>query len=129
MKIPRWSDERIDTLMGNLLRTGVVLAALVVAAGGVLYLVRNGNTPAAFHGRHGVPPSLRSVTGIASGARSLDSRSIIQLGLLLLIATPVARVAFALIGFALQRDRRYVIVSAIVLGILILGMAGGIAAL
>jgi uncharacterized membrane protein len=77
----------------------------------------------------GGPASLRTVGGIVAGALSFDSRSIIQLGLLLLIATPVARVVFALIAFTLQRDRKYMLISAIVLAVLITGFAGGVAAL
>jgi uncharacterized membrane protein len=48
-----------------------------------------------------------------------------QLGLLLLIATPVARVAFSLAAFAVQRDRLYVVVTLVVLGVLTFSMAGG----
>jgi uncharacterized membrane protein len=53
--------------------------------------------------------------GIATG----DPATIIQLGILLLIATPVARVAFALVAFAIERDRLYVAVSLIVLAVLL----------
>jgi uncharacterized membrane protein len=48
-----------------------------------------------------------------------------QLGLLLLIATPVARVAFSVFAFALQRDRLYVVVTLAVLGVLAFSMTGG----
>ena len=41
------------------------------------------------------------------------------MGLLLLIATPVARVAFSVAAFAEQRDRLYVVVTSIVLLLLI----------
>jgi uncharacterized membrane protein len=47
------------------------------------------------------------------------------LGLLLLIATPVARVAFSVLAFALQRDRTYIFVTLIVLGMLIYSLTGG----
>jgi len=50
---------------------------------------------------------------------------LIQLGLLLLLATPVARVAFSVVAFLLQRDRLYVLVTLIVLGILLYSIAGG----
>ena len=49
----------------------------------------------------------------------------IQLGLLVLIATPIARVAFSLVAFALQRDRIYVIVTLIVLAVLLYSLTGG----
>lgn len=45
--------------------------------------------------------------------------ALIQLGILLLVATPVARVAFLVVAFALERDRMYVAVSGLVLAILL----------
>ena len=51
-------------------------------------------------------------------AVALHSEGIIQFGLLLLILTPVARVAMAIVGFSLERDRLYTVVSLIVLLIL-----------
>jgi uncharacterized membrane protein len=53
------------------------------------------------------------------GLTTGDPATIIQLGVLLLIATPVARVAFALVAFAIERDRLYVAVSATVLAVLL----------
>jgi len=50
---------------------------------------------------------------------------LIQLGLLLLIATPVARVAFSVVAFAMQRDRLYVAVALIVLAVLMYSLMGG----
>ena len=55
------------------------------------------------------------VNGIAENALSFHGRELIQLGLLCLIATPVARVFFSIIAFAKQRDTLYAIVAAFVL--------------
>ena len=55
------------------------------------------------------------MSGIAKLAAQLNSEDIIQFSLLLLIATPVARVLMAAVGFYLERDRMYVVVSLIVL--------------
>jgi uncharacterized membrane protein len=120
-----WSDDRVETMMGNLLRTGVALAAAVILAGGIVYLLRNGTTQPSYHFFRGEPADLRSVRGIIKEALSLRGRGIIQLGLLLLIATPVARVAFSVYAFARQRDRAYVVVTLIVLAVLFYGLAGG----
>ena len=57
--------------------------------------------------------------GIIRSAWSLRADAIIQLGLLLLIATPIARVALAAVGFYLEKDRVYVAVSLIVFSILL----------
>jgi uncharacterized membrane protein len=58
----------------------------------------------------------------------LRGRSIIQFGLLLLIATPVARVLISAVAFALQRDRTYVLITLAVLGVLLLSLWGGLGA-
>lgn len=120
-----WTDARLDQLIGNLLRAGVLVAAAVVLAGGIVYLIHHGAALPAYQIFRGEPSNLRSVVGIAAGALAGRGRGLIQLGLLLLIATPVARVAFSVIGFALQRDRKYVFVTLIVLGALLYSLAGG----
>ena len=81
---------------GKLLRAGVLLAAAVVLAGGLVYLVRHGGEPRPDlrHYRPDyVPAELRSPSGIVTEALTGRGRGLIQLGLLLLIATPVMRVA------------------------------------
>jgi len=120
-----WSDERLARWIGNLLRVGVGTAAAVVLLGGVLYLARHGGEMPSYRVFHGEPSQLRSVGGILRSAPQLGGRGIIQLGLLLLIATPIARVAFAVLGFAMERDRTYVLVSLIVLATLLFSLAGG----
>jgi uncharacterized membrane protein len=117
--------ERMQEVLGTLLRVGVLLAAAVVLAGGVLYLARHGREIEPFHVFHGEPPELRSVAGIVHATAAGEARATIQLGLLLLIATPVARVAFSLVLFALQRDHVYTAVTAVVLTLLLASLAGG----
>ena len=114
-----WTDERVEYVIGTLLRWGVILAAAVVLAGGGVYLVRYGSTTPDFRVFRGEPMDLRDVSGIVTGAVSWHSRGLIQLGILLLIAVPVARVAFSVVAFALQRDRTYVAVTLIVLAVLL----------
>ncbi|MEW6442530.1 MAG: DUF1634 domain-containing protein [bacterium] len=120
-----WSDEQIERILGSLLRSGVILAALVVLAGGFLFLVRHGDEEPHYAVFLGEPAELNHVPGIARQALTGKARGVIQLGLLLLIATPVARVAFSLFAFALQRDRTYVVVTCIVLTLLIFSLLGG----
>src|SRR5690242_14402704 len=116
---PRWTDRRIENILGNLLRAGVGLAALIVLCGAVLYLARHGFAPADYRVFKGEPSDLRSVPGIVRNVLEFNGRGIIQLGLLFLIATPVARVIFSIWGFAAERDRMYVAFTVIVLAILI----------
>ena len=73
---------------------------------------------------HGEPAEMRSLHGIIRSALALHGRGVIQLGLLLLIATPVARVAFSIFGFAKERDYMYVGFTTIVLVILLYSMLG-----
>jgi len=115
----------VDQIIGNLLRIGVTVAALVVLAGGVAYLVFHPGATQNFRAFSGEPAELRSVSAIVKGSLALHSVQIIQLGLLLLIITPVARVTFSVLAFALQRDRTYVIVTLIVLSLLLYSVLGG----
>lgn len=120
----KWSDQKIENIIGNLLRTGVVVSAVVVAAGGIIYLLRHGLAPADYRIFHGEPTEFRTLSGIFQQVFALRGRGIIQLGLLLLIATPVARVAFAVWGFAEEHDRMYVVFTLIVLVILLYSLLG-----
>lgn len=120
----RWSDFEMEQLLGNLLRIGVWVAAAVVTVGAVFYLTQHGLEEPHYRVFQGEPDSLRKVTLILSDAFALHGRHIIQLGLLLLIATPVMRVLFAVLFFALQRDYLYLVISLIVLGLLALGLSG-----
>ena len=119
-------DVKLEQALGNLLRAGVLTAAAFVVAGAILLLLRTGGAPVRDY-HHFVPPraQLRSVPGIFFGALTLDPRSLIQFGMLVLIATPVLRVAASLVGFLIEHDRLYVVITAIVLAILIFSMAGG----
>jgi len=114
----------MDIVIGNLLRSGVVLSALIVSVGAVIYLVRHGHSPTEYRVFRGEPSDLRSVRGILRDALALRGRGIIQLGLLFLIATPVARVAFSIFGFAEEKDRIYVIVASVVLLVLAYSLIG-----
>ncbi len=114
-----WNDERIENIIGNMLRAGVILAAAVVLAGGVLYMAKYGSRRPQYEVFRGEPSDLRSVSQIAQQAISLHARGLIQFGLLLLIATPVARVAFSVIAFAAERDWLYVVITLIVLAVLV----------
>ncbi len=119
-----WTDRRMDVIIGNLLRSGVLVSALVVLFGGVLYLALQGHSPTDYRVFRGEPSDLRSVGGILRNALALNGSGVIQLGLLLLIATPVARVAFSIFGFAEEHDRMYVVVASIVLLVLAYSLIG-----
>lgn len=121
----RPSDLRIEIIIGGLLRAGVILSCALVAGGGIGYLLQYGERQPAFRNFHGVPEDMRTVTGILRAAAAFDARAWIQLGLLVLIATPVARVLFSAIAFGAQRDRTYVIITLIVAAVLAFSLFGG----
>jgi uncharacterized membrane protein len=114
----------MELIIAILLRGGVLISSLVVVAGGVLYLVRHGAEHPNYGVFRGEPADLRSLHGIAGDVLSLHSRGVIEMGILLLLATPVARVALSLYWFLRQRDHMYVIVTLIVLILLLLSLAG-----
>lgn len=112
------SDYDIESVMGKLLITGVIISGTLILAGGIFYLIQEGLSIPHFKTFRGVPSNLKSVKQICKGFVQLDSLSIIQMGLLLLIATPIARVIFSVIGFLFEKDYLYVLISIIVLVII-----------
>ena len=118
------NDQRVDRIIAIMLRTGVLTAASVVALAGAWYLSRFGTVRPNYRSFHGEPQDLRSVGGICQGVLALDPRSLIQFGLLLLIATPIARVAFSVVAFAVERDRLYLAITALVLLVLLWSLSG-----
>jgi uncharacterized membrane protein len=112
-------DQRLEIAMGQMLRIGVTVAALVVLAGGVLYLWQNHGPVPDYRHFHGASAEYEHVGSIFGGVMRLDSRSLIEFGLLLLIATPIGRVVFGVVGFAKMKDWLYAVVSAIVLTVLL----------
>ena len=119
-----WTDLRIEIIIGTLLRSGVILAASVILFGAVLYLAHHGHEIPNYRAFHGEPESLKSPIEIFQGVMHMSARAIIQFGLLLLIATPVARVLFSAVAFALERDVMYVIITLIVFGVLVFSLFG-----
>ena len=115
-------DTIIDERISILLRVGTYLSATVIVVGGALLLLHDPYSKTDFHRFNGEPSYLTSLQKIVSSAIHGNSRAIIQSGLLLLIATPIARVVFAVIAFALQRDKLYVGISIIVLLTLLYGL-------
>lgn len=118
------SEFRMEQMIGILLRAGVLTAATVVIAGGIQYVYEHCHEGMHIESFHGETESLRSLAGILSGAFHGNARAIIQLGLVLLVATPVARVLFSAIAFAVERDRLYVGLTLVVLAVLLYSLFG-----
>jgi uncharacterized membrane protein len=120
----RWSDARVDLLLAKVLRWGVIGASLLVAVGGVIFLARHGAEPPVYSPFRGEPGDLRSVSGILAEVVDGRGRGLIQLGLVLLIGTPVMRVLLSIGVFVLQRDRQYVMITLVVLLVLLYSFFG-----
>ncbi len=118
-------EHQMEIRIGKLLRTGVALAAAVTAIGGILLILREGMTPVISGRFRHEPVPFAGMRDLALGVLHGEPGSIIILGVVLLIATPIARVAATLVAFASQRDRTYVVVAALVLGVLLYGLLAG----
>lgn len=118
-KHPGWTDHRVETILGNVLRAGVIVSGAVVLIGAVVYLSHHGADLPDYRRFKGEPADLRSVGGIVQDVFAKSGRGIVQFGLLLLIATPVMRVLLSLIAFLRQGDKTYVVVTLFVFAVLI----------
>jgi len=116
--VKQWNDARMRDIMGSLLRVGVLAAAFLVVLGGVLFFIQHPKEVFDYTTFKGEPAKFRQVHLIVKEAFNFRGRDVIQLGLLVLIATPVARVIFSLIGFLVEKDWIYVAITSIVLIIL-----------
>lgn len=114
-----WTDERVDRAISTLLRVGLSIAAAVVLAGAVVYLASHWSETPVYRTFRGEPAALRSVNSIVRDVWQPDGAGLIQLGVLLLLLTPVARVLFSIVAFALRREYLYVTVSFVVAAILL----------
>jgi uncharacterized membrane protein len=115
-------DKKMEILMGNMLRYGVLISALFVFSGAIIYLVQHGHEKPQYHLFSGEPFRFINLRQILKNAVKCHARSIIQLGLLLLIATPIARIGFSIIGFIIEKDYLYVTITSIVLLVIIVSL-------
>ena len=130
-ELPQHEPQWVDTAISRLLRIGVVVSMAVVMIGLVFTFVHH-------------PQYVRSKTelgrltdagaiyphrlgDVAKQLRQGHGQAMVMLGLLLLIATPVARVAFSILAFAVGRDRLYITITTVVLLLLLLSFVIGAA--
>jgi uncharacterized membrane protein len=116
------NDRDIEKAMGKLLRVGVLSSALIVAAGAILYFIQHGNDLANYRRFIGEPKRFTELRSVWMAAFRGRGRSIIQLGLFILIATPIARIVFSVIGYVFEKDYLYVILTLAVLAIILINI-------
>lgn len=112
-------DRKIEALLGNLLLIGVILSAIFVLGGGILYLFQHRRSLPQYAAFSAEPDSLMKLPALIQGVGNLRSLAIIQLGILILIATPVLRVIFSVVAFLYEKDYLYVFFTLVVLAILL----------
>ena len=121
----------IQQLIGNTLRWGVILACLLATIGGVYYLMQHGLDPVPDY-RHFDVASAAAQTnyttlgGLWQGILHGDAASCVQVGVIVLILTPIARVVLSLFDFIVEQDWLYVSITAIVLAGIISNSLGGV---
>ena len=109
-----------------ILRLGVILSASLILAGGILFVIQHPHETLSFSKFSGQPERLRSIDTILNEALQFRSRSVIQLGVLVLLATPLLRVIFSFIEFLINRDWIFVMVTAIVICALFYSILGNL---
>ena len=112
-------DKDIEKIMGNLLRYGVMASAAIVLLGAIFYLYQHGNNTPRYGKFLGEPKRITEIGMVWRTALQGRGRSIIQLGLFVLIATPVARIIFSILGYMLERDKLYITITMTVLIIIL----------
>lgn len=120
-------DKNIEVFIGKFLRLGVIASCAVALTGGVLYLLHHGMQTMPDYGTfHGEDAAYTSLPGIIGGLSSGSAKEIIQLGVAILIATPILRIVLSLISFIVEKDRMYVLITLVVLCIILTSMLGGL---
>ena len=118
-------DADMQLIIGWILRTGVTLSMAVVIIGGIFFIYRHGRSIADYSTFKGVPDFIQGTGNIIRNVFNVRGQAIIQLGIMLLIATPIIRVIFSAIGFILEKDHLYTFISLLVLFIILVSMFTG----
>jgi len=121
----KFKDTDIQSLIGKVLRTGMIVSMSIVIFGGIFYVVRHGHSIPDYKKFNGIPAFMQHAGSLVVAATNFKGQAIIQLGIVLLIATPILRVICSTIGFALEKDYMYVGISLLVLLIIFSSMMGG----
>jgi uncharacterized membrane protein len=120
---PERSATRTEDAVCRILRVGVSVSLVLVLTGSILSFMQGGYAPlpgkvGRLTGAAGAFP--RTAAWLLGGLRNGSGQAIIVAGLLVLISTPILRVAVSIYTFARERDRAYVLITALVLSLLLL---------
>jgi uncharacterized membrane protein len=117
--------RRVELLISNLLRIGVIVSVVVVLIGITLTFVHHPEYRTSHEAlvrliRPGASEFPTSLPAVWQGLMELQGRAVVVLGLLLLVATPILRVAASVFAFWYEKDWRFVGITLVVLGFLVL---------
>lgn len=120
-------SKKMQLLISSTLRIGVITASTIALIGGIYYLICHGaDTIPNYHKFHGEATNLTTLKGIFAGVYQKQAENCIQLGVIILLLTPISRIILSLFDFAIQRDWLYVVITAIVLAVIILNSISGL---
>jgi uncharacterized membrane protein len=105
---PRHRMDPIERMVARVLGIGIGISLALMLAGVALSIARG----------QALPSHVVRLGDLASQLVALDPAAYLSLGLVTLIATPFVRVAGSLVAFARERDRRYVLITAVVLAVM-----------
>ena len=128
-----WAERDMELFVGKLLRYGFFLSCGITLLGGIIYLFQNHGVSMEHYKPTpdgepfpGVEHYLRELSTMIPRALAFDGAAIIQLGVCVLIATPILRVTVSVIAFLIEKDYMYVVITLIVLIIIIANMLLGL---
>jgi uncharacterized membrane protein len=113
------SAPAVESVVARVLKVGLAVSAVVIAAGlgmqefGIRHLPAAGKASVGASGRYP-----RGVAGVVSGLGHGSGSSVLEIGLALLVCTPVAAVAAAAISYRRRGEGRFALVGGIVLLVL-----------
>jgi uncharacterized membrane protein len=107
--------DAVERTVSRVLIVGIALSVTLMAAGLVLGIV--GGEP--------IPQGVVGFAQLPHALVALDPAAYLSLGLVVLIATPFVRVGGSVVAFALEHDRRYVLITAVVFAVMCLSVLIG----
>ena len=118
------NDTQLQNSLARVMLTGVLVAAVIMGIGLIWFVATHEGMPPGDHVFRGEPKYFENPVSMLQRALDLNDvghrRSLIMIGVVLLLINPLVRVAFAAVGFAAQRDKLYSVISLVVLVVLVL---------
>lgn len=120
------SEKRLQSVVSVTLRSGVLFASVIGIVGGLLFLATYGSETVNFSSFDGTASpyvSLSSISRALGAGGQVEYLAVVQIGVIVLLLTPIVRVALSIVGFTLAGDKTYVAITTVVLLTLIASIA------